>query len=72
MDKVVFHFVLEFGDTDISIAWNGGKTFNMFSGETETECFTENDVKNISDAEKVAEEHFEEMESNFHCEHNYI
>jgi hypothetical protein len=41
MDKVVFHFVLEFGDTDISIEWNGGKTFNVFYGKNETVCFTE-------------------------------
>ena len=68
MDKVVFHFVLEYSDCDITIAWNGGKTFNVFSGETETDCFTNNDVENISDAEKVAEEHFQEMENDFNLE----
>ena len=68
MDKVVFHFVLEFSEIETTIAWNGGKTFNVFSGETETDCFTNNDVENISDAEKVAKEHFQEMENDFNLE----
>ena len=68
MDKVVFHFVLEFGDTDISIEWNCGKTFNVFYGKNETVCFTDNTVENISDAEKIAEEHFQELENEFNIE----
>ena len=68
MDKVVFHFVFEFSDNENTIEWNGGKTFNVFSGETETDCFTDNTVENISDAEKVATEHFQELENEFNLE----
>lgn len=68
MDKVVFYFVLEFSEIETRIEWGVNKTFTVFSGETEKETFTDDTVENISDAERVATEHFEQMESDFNLE----
>mgnify|MGYP003641874051 CR=1 FL=1 len=68
MDKVVFHFVLEFSEIKTTIEWGVNKTFTVFSGETKIETFTNDTVENISDAERVATEHFEEMENDFNLE----
>ena len=50
MGKIVFHY-----DNDISIEWNEGFTFNVFSEKHEIECFTDNTVKNISDAQVLSQ-----------------
>ena len=55
MGKIVFHY-----DNDISIEWNEGFTFNVFSEKHEIECFTDNTVKNISDAQESADSYYEE------------
>ena len=68
MDKVAFYFVMEFREIETRIEWGVNKTFTVFSGKTEIETFTDDTVENINDAERVATEHFEQMESDFNLE----
>jgi|21_taG_2_1085346.scaffolds.fasta_scaffold99944_2 hypothetical protein len=67
MGKVVFHY-----DNDITIAWNGGFTFNVFSetkySQHEIECFTDNTVENVLDAQGSADSYYEEKVNEYQLE----
>ena len=48
-------------DNDVSIYWNRSKTFNVFNGGRNVNCFTDYDCRTMEQAQKSADEWLEEQ-----------
>ena len=56
MGEVIFKY-----ENGISISWNGLATFNVFNDGHNTECSTDYEATTTSKAHEIANEHYEEM-----------
>ena len=56
MGEVIFKY-----ENGISISWNGSATFNVFNDRHNTECFADYGATTTTKANKIADDHYEEM-----------